>query len=116
MSCVAYGAGKTVVRNMAAVLRPTRVGHDVVQVVALCAQRIWPLRAQIRRGGGVVHRSARNNGLRELIIPLQNVRIDRAVWPGWSCAAKFAIVVAGVAVGAENPCANQPPRRGAVLV
>src|SRR5260221_12883517 len=37
MCCVADRAGGTVVRNVAAVLRPTCVGHDVIQVVALCA-------------------------------------------------------------------------------
>ena len=36
---MAAGAGETIVGNVAGVLRPTGVGNDVVQVVALCAER-----------------------------------------------------------------------------
>lgn len=116
MRSVADGAGEAVLRNVEAVLRPAGVGHDVIQIVAFRAHRVRPLRADIGRWKRVRDRATGRGGLAELIIPFQDVRIDRTVRPVCPGAAKFAVIVAGMAIGAEDLRAHEPRGGGAILI
>ncbi len=116
MRSVADGAGEAVLRNVEAVLRPTGIGHDAIQIVAFRAHRVRPLRADIGRWKRVRDRATGYGGLAELIIPFQDVRVDRAVRPVWPGATKFAVIVAGMAIGTEDLRAHEPCGRGAVLI
>jgi len=112
---MAYGTGETCARDMQAVLRPARVRQNISQVMALRAKCIRPLWTQVRSRKEVAHHSAGRRRLAELIISLQNVRINRAVRSIRPSATKFAIVVAAVAVGTEDLV---PPafRSGSILI
>ena len=116
MRSVADRAREAVLRNVEAVLRPAGIGHDVIQIVAFRAHRVRPLRADIGRRKRVRDRATGRGGLAELIIPFQDVRVDRTVGPVWPGAAKFAVIVAGVAIGAEDLGAHEPRGHRTILI
>lgn len=116
MRRVAHRAGESVLRNMPTMLRPTRIRQNIVQVVALRAHRIRPLRTGIRIRISIRHRSARRRGLAELVIPFQNVGVARPMRPVRSRSAKFPVVITIVAVDAEDAHADKPGGGGAILI
>ena len=112
MSRVAHRAGESILRHVAVVLWPARVRQNSTQVVAFGAHRIRPLRAQVRRWIRVGDHPAWYRRLACLIVSFQYVRVDRTVWAHRTSPnpAEFPVVVAVVAVGAENPRSHQPRR------
>lgn len=116
MRSVADGAGEAVLRNVEAVLRPTGIRHDVIQIVAFRTHRVGPLRADVGRWKRVRDRATGCGGLAELIIPFQDMRVDRTVRPVWPGTTKFAVIVAGVAIGAEDLCSHEARGGSAILI
>ena len=108
MCRVADRAGEPVLRNMVAMLSPARGRKNNAQIVALRAHGVGTLRAQIRRWKSVRDNSAGCGSLAHHIIPFQNVRVDGAMRARRPGSAKFPVVVAVVAIGAEDAGAHQP--------
>lgn len=101
VSGVACGAGKAII-DVPRMFAEACICHDLIQVVTLSAKRIRTIDAEIRIGEEVVDQLARRRRLAEFIAALKNVRPLRAMRTIRSQAAKFAIVIAVVAIGAEN--------------
>lgn len=120
MRRVAYGARKPFRGDMKIMLRPTsrparrpgscRVRDNNAQVVALRAHRVRALVAQIWRGVSIRDSSTGGGSLRELIIALQNMWVNRTVRSIRTRAAEFAIIVATVAVRAKDRSARRAHR------
>src|SRR5271169_6053896 len=104
---MAHRTGETVLRYVVAVPGEAGVGDDAAETMTLCAHPIRPVQAEIRIGEQVGDHSAGHRGLAELVVVLEDVRIDRPVRTIRPGAAKFTIVVAVVAVGAENANSHQ---------
>lgn len=104
MSRVAYRATKSLLIRMHVVLRETCIGEYLREVVALRAHREWASNAGIRIRKQISDDSPRHYRLRELVVALENVRIDRTMRTVGSGAAKLAIVIAIVAVRAQQLC------------
>ena len=123
MCRVAYRAGESGI-DVKRVLAEARIRHDVIQVMALRAQRIRSSRGWVddRRQLILYSRSRTRRGrqarghLAELVTPLQNMRELRAVRPVRPGAAEFAIVVAIMTVGAKNARCNRTPRGAAIQI
>lgn len=99
------------------VFAKTDIRHHVAKVVTLGTQGIRPSRRRInnRREKILDGRSRSGEGrqaqchLAELVATLQDVRELGTVRPVWASAAEFAVVIAIVAIGAEEACAHWPP-------
>ena len=105
---VASGAGETVLTDMQTVLGKAGIRQHLAQVVTLGAHAIGASEANIGIREKVGDSAAGGNCLTELIIVLENVRVDRTMRTIGSAAAELAIVVAVVAIGAESPDAHKP--------
>ena len=101
---------------MQIMLREAGVGKDLGQIVALRTHREGPCGTCIGIRKQIRDRSARNRRLVELIVALENVRVDRAMRTIRSGAAELTIVVAVMAIGAEDLSANQPRRSQSLLI
>ena len=75
--------------------------------MALGAHRVRSGDAGIGIGKKIGDESAGHCSLAELVIALEDVRVDRAVRAVRAGAAEFAIVVAVVAIGAEDLRSDQ---------
>ena len=108
MRRVANGTAETFLPHVQTVFRETRVGENLCQIMALCAQCIRSRHTQIRIREQIRHGAARGGRLAELIIALQNVRINGPMWAIRTGPAKLAIVVAIVAIGTEDTSSDSP--------
>ncbi len=88
-------------------LREAGVGQYLGQVVALRTHRVRPGDAGVGIGKRIRDQSARDCRLAELIVALEDVRVDRSVRTVRAGAAELAIVVAVMAVRAEQLRAHQ---------
>ena len=71
---------------------------------------------QVWIGEQVGDRRARRGSLAELVPPLQNVSPSRTVRTVWPATSELAVIVAAVAVGAQNLDTHHPPLRDPVKV
>ncbi len=123
VSGVAHRAGESCV-DVQRVLAKAGIGKNVGQVVTFGAQRIRAPGSRIGNGGKKVRDCASRSGcwrkswgdLAELVTALKNMRELRTVRAVGSGASEFAIVVAIVAVRAENAGAHRAPLRMPVQV
>src|SRR5580700_7841158 len=115
MSRVASGTGKTILRNVVAVMREAEIIHHIAQVMAFGTHSIGPLKAEVGIRERVRNRAAGSCSLAELVIVLENVRVHRAMSTIWPEPAKLAIVVAVVTIAAQNPYSHQASC-GAILI
>ena len=98
---MARGTRETII-DMARVLAEAGIREDLRQVVALRAERVRTVYAEIGAGIEVDDQHSRAGSLAEFVAAFQNVcplRTMRTIRTG---APKFAIVIAVVAIGAEN--------------
>src|ERR1035438_2341850 len=95
---------------MQIVLRKAGVREDLSEIVALRAHRVRAGDAGIGIGEKIRDRSARDGRLAELIVALQNVRVDRPMRTIRSGATELPVVVAVVAVGTEDLSTDQARR------
>ncbi len=102
VGCMAGGATESILRDVQAVLRETVIGNHVAQVVTLAAHRVGSSDGEIGVGEEVGDEPARRSSLAELIVAFQNVRVHGPVRPIRSGAAKLAVVVAVMAIAAED--------------
>ena len=107
--------GESILRYVIAVMGETRVTHDVGQIMALGAHAVRSVETEVRIGEQVRDLAAWGRGLTELIVVLEDVRVDRAVRAIGPESAKLAIVVAVMAIAAQNPDSLQTPCR-AILI
>ena len=117
---VANRAGEAIL-DMPGVLAETGVRDQLIEVVALRAQRVGAaissaLGAQDRVGKQIRNQPAGSGRLTELIPAFHDVGENRPVRSVWSNAAEFPIVVAIVTIGAENARAHRPPVRPAIEI
>lgn len=98
------------------VFRKTCIGGDLIQVVTLAAKCVGTVHAEIGAGKQIRDAQPRTGSLAELVAALQNVRPLRSMRTIRPAAAKLAIVVAVVAIGAENLSSHKPPLRDAVQI
>jgi len=116
MGRVTHRARKTVSRYVPRVLRETRVGQNLRQIVTLAAQRVRSIRTEIRVRVGIGDRSSRRCRLAELVVALQDVRVYRTVWSVGAGSTEFPVIVAVVTIRAEDPWTSEPRRNGPVQV
>ena len=113
--CVANRAGEAILRYMVAVLGETGIRHDFAQVVTFGAHAVGSTEAEVWVGEGVRNQSSWSCGLAKLIIVLKDVRVNRTVRTVRPEPAEFTIIIAVVAIAAENPDAHQATCR-AILI
>src|SRR5215471_3989478 len=82
------------------------VCRDLLKIVALGTERVGSIHREVRAGEQIVHQSAGNGRDTELVAALQNVAELRSVRPVGTAAAELAIVVAVVAIGAQDARAD----------
>lgn len=116
VSTVAYRAAKAVLRYVQAVLREAGVSDNLRQVVTLRAHSIRPGEGQVGSGKKVRDHSTRRRSLAELIVAFEDVRVVRSVRTVRPGAAELAIVVAVVAIGAEDARSHHARRRRSILI
>lgn len=104
---VADRTGEAILRNVIAVLEEAGVSHHIAQIMALRAHPIGSVKSKVWIRKRVGDQCAGSGGLTELIVVLKNMRVDRTVRTVRPRSAKLAIVVAVVAIGAENLEAHQ---------
>jgi len=104
---VADRTAEPILIGMQIVLRKAGVREDLSQIVALRAHREGAGNAGIGIGEKIRDRSAGDGRLAELIIALQNVRVDRPVRTIRPGATELTIVVAVVAIGAKDLSTDQ---------
>ena len=112
---MAGGTGEAII-NVPAMFAETCVRQDLIEVVALPAQGIGPVNREIRIGKKVCHPLSRSRSLAQLVATLQNVEEFRSVRAIGSSAAKFPIVIAVVAVGAQNARAHRARGAGSIQI
>ena len=78
------------------------VSEDLGQVMTLSAQRVRPFHAGVRIGIKIGDQSTGRGRLAEFVAPLQQVGPLRSMGTVGARAAEFAVVVAVVAIGAEE--------------
>src|SRR5437870_4184872 len=100
--CGMAGGTREAVINVAGVFAKARVAQDLVEVMALAAQRIGSVNCEVWIGEKVCQQLARSWSLADLVATLQNVDKFRPVGTIRPGAAKFAIVLAIVAVSTED--------------
>src|SRR5208282_25623 len=100
MRSVANGAREAVV-DMQRVLRETGVRDDVGQIVALAAQRVRAIHAQIRIRIEIRDQLARRRRLTGHVLTLENMCPLRPMRTIGTRTPEFTIVVAVVAIAAE---------------
>ena len=115
MCCMTSRARKAIV-DVSGVLAEAGVGYHVVEVVALAAKRIGPIHTEVGERKRIGDQLTRRGRLAELVAALEDVRPTRTVRAVRSSAAKFAIVVAVVAVAAEDLCAHAAALRDAIQI
>jgi len=111
-------AGRTseAIVDVPAVLGEARVRNDDTQIVALAAQPVRAIHAEIGVGEEVGNLLAGRGRLRELIAAFQDVGELRTVWSVWSGAAKFTVVVTVMAIAAEDLSAHGAPLADAIKI
>ena len=97
---MADGTGEAILRHVVAVLRKTGVSLNFVQIMTFGAHAVRPVEAYVWIGKQVRDLSAGHGGLAELIVVLEDVRVDGTVGAIRSGATKLAVVVAVMAIGA----------------
>jgi hypothetical protein len=112
---VAYRAGEAVV-DMARVLLEATVGHDAGQVVTLGAQRVIAGRREVRRKIQIGDRLSGDRCLAHIVAALENVRILRSMRTVRPRAPELAVVVAVMAIGAEDANAHGASLPGAIEI
>src|SRR5271155_2929730 len=123
MSGMTHGAREPGV-DVERVLGEAGVGHNVVQVVTLGTQGIRSVCAGIGDGRKKIQDGASRTGggrkagryLAELVTAFQNMRKLGTVRSTRSSTAKFPIIVAVVAVRAENALSDWTPLGAAVQI
>src|ERR1035437_2829182 len=98
--------------DVVAVLVPTCIGDDVVKVMALAAHRVRTPEAQIRVWKQVCNQLTGRGRLAEFVVPLQDVGVRRSVRTAGASPSKLPVIVAIVAVGAEDLAAHGAAIRG----
>ena len=83
-------------------LREAGIGNDLRQVVTLRAHGIRPGEGQVGTRKKIRDHIARHRCLAELIVALQDVRVDRSMRTIRPGAAEFAIVVAVVTIACRR--------------
>src|SRR5579864_885532 len=101
---------------MTIVLRKAGVSKNLRQVVALGAHRERSSHTRIGIGKKIRDRSARDRCLAELIVALENMRVDRTVRTIRTSSTEFPVVVAVVAIGTKDLRADRPRRSQPFLV
>ena len=102
VGCMAHRTGEALPNYVPVVLPEADVSHDVAQIMTLGAHAIGSVEAEVWIGERIRCQSAWCRSLGKLIVVLEDVRVDRSVGTVRPSAAKFAIVVAVVAIGAED--------------
>ena len=116
MSGVADRTGKPILRYVAVMLGPTGIGKNLMQIVTLSAHRVRAIHAQVRIGKSIRHRPSGDRSLTELVVVLKDVRVYRSVGPVGSVTTKLAVVIATVAVRAEDARPRGSRRNRPVLI
>ena len=75
-----------------------------------------PVTVRSGLGKQIADQSARRRGLAELIIALEDMCVDRSMRAVGSGAAELAVVIAIVAIAAENSRSHRPRRGRAILI
>ena len=83
------------------------VGDDLAEVMALRAESIGTVRAQVGIGIQVCDQLARHDGLAGFVTAFQNMGESGTVRPVRTGAPEFPIVIAVVAIGAEDAVSHQ---------
>lgn len=112
---MAGGASEAVI-DVAGMLRKTGIRYHITQIMAFSTESIRTISAEVRIGKKIRDQLPRRRSLAEFVTPLQDVRPLRAMRAVGSYAAKFAIVVAVMAIRAEDLRAHRPPRRYSVFI
>ena len=113
MRRMAHRAREAILDHMPGMPAEAATTHDLGEVVAFGAQSVRAaaratLGAQIGIGEEIRDELARHRRLAELISSLENMRKHRAVRAVGPVAAELAIVVAVMAIGAENLGSHGP--------
>jgi len=112
---VAGGACESII-NMPRVFAEAGVRENLAQVMAFGTQGIRPVDGQVRIREQVHDASTGRRRLAEFTTPLEQVGEFRAMGSVCAVAAKLAIVVTVVAVGAENAIAYVAARSGPIEI
>lgn len=115
MRGMAGRARKSVV-HVPGVFAETAIGCDFFQVMALSAERIGAIATQIWNWEEVGDELPGPRGLAEFVTALKDVSPFRAVRTVRPQTAKLAVVIAVVAIGAENLSPHAPPLCDAVEI
>ena len=100
---MAHGTGEAILRHVVAVLRKASVSLNLVQIMTFGAHAIRPIAGlRLDFGKQVRDLSAGHGGLAELIVVLEDMRVDRTVRTVRADSTELAIVVAVVAIAAET--------------
>ena len=105
---VTYRTGEAGV-DMALVLGETGICHDLAQIVAFAAHRVRPVHAEVGVREQIRDQLTRCDRLAEFVSAFQNVGPLGSMRTVRARASELAIVVAVVAVGAENARAHTAP-------
>lgn len=113
---VTYRATEAVLGYVQAVLPEAVISDDVGQIMTLRAHRIRTREGQVWIGEQVRDYPARHCGLAELIVALEDVRVDRSVGTVRAGAAELTIVVAIMTIGTEDARSHCSHRRRSILI
>lgn len=108
VGAMARGTRKAII-DMPGVLGKARVAQNLRQVVALPAHRVGTVHAEIRAGIEISDHQPGAHRLAELVAALKKMRPLRAMRTIRPGAAKFAIVIAIVAVGTKDARPHRSP-------
>ena len=100
--------------DVALMLGEAGIRHDAAQAVALAAERVRTIDAEIGIAKEIIHQLPGRDGLAEFVAALEDVRPLGAVGAVRARASEFAIVVAVVTVGAEDLRADGAAGRQAI--
>lgn len=92
----------------------TRVAHNIIQIMALSTECIGSVGAYIGSREQIADRRARSRSRADFVAPLQDVRPSGPMRPVWSGPAGLTVVIAAVAIAAENLHAHRATRSNAV--
>ncbi len=90
------------------------IGHHLVQIMALRTHRVGAVHAEVGTRIQVGDRQSGRHSLAELVAALQYVRPFRPVRTIRAGATKLAIVIAIVAIGAEDASTHRTPHSNAI--
>ena len=114
--CGVAGRARKPIINMSRVLAEAGIRENLIQIMALGAQRVRPIHGQIWAREQVSNQLAGRRGLAEFIVTFEQVQILRSVRTVRAAAAEFPIVVAVVAVRAEDAVAHVTSGRGSIQI